>query len=46
MSLLDMFNPEKRKRKFEELKMKLQFNPYYFKEVEALKLKRQLNACM
>jgi len=44
MSLFDIFKPEKSKRKMEELKLTLQFNPLYFKEMEALKLKRDLKA--
>ena len=38
--------PEKNKRKLEELKQSLQFNPLYFREMEALKLKRELNSYM
>lgn len=44
MSLFDIFKPEKSKKKLEELKLTLQFNPLYFKEMEALKLKRDLKA--
>ena len=44
MSLFDIFNPEKSKKKLEELKLRLQFNPLYFKEMEALKLNRDLKA--
>jgi len=46
MSLFNIFNPERSKRKLEELKELLQFNPQYFKEIEALKLKRDLKAYM
>ena len=44
MSLFDIFNPKKSKKKLEDLKLTLQFNPLYFKEMEALKLKRDLKA--
>jgi len=44
MSLFDIFKPEKSKKKLEELKLTLQLNPLYFKEMEALKLKRDLKA--
>jgi len=44
MSLFDIFKPEKSKRKLEGLKESLQFNPHYFKEIEAIKLKRDLKA--
>jgi len=44
MSLFDIFKPEVSKKKLEELKLTLQFNPLYFKEIEALKLKRDLKA--
>jgi len=46
MSLFDIFKPELSKRKWEELKLKLQFNPNYFQELEALKLKKELKAYM
>jgi hypothetical protein len=44
MSLFDMFRPEKRNRKFKELKITLQLNPLYFKEIEEIKLKRELSS--
>jgi len=46
MSLFNIFKPEKSKRKLEELKDLLQFNPQYYKEIEAIKLKRVLKAYM
>jgi hypothetical protein len=46
MSLLDIFRPGKSKRKLEELKVILQFNPEYYKELRALKLKRDANPYM
>ena len=46
MSLFNIFKPEKSKRKLEELKEVLQFNPQYYKEIEAIKLKRVLKAYM
>lgn len=46
MSLLDIFSLERNKRKLEELKIKYQLNPYYFKEVQAIKLKRYANSYM
>ena len=46
MSLFNIFKSEKSKRKLEELKQLLQLNPHYFKEMEALKLKRQLKIYM
>lgn len=42
MSLFNIFKPEKSKKKLEELKLTLQFNPLYFKEIEAIKLKKDL----
>lgn len=42
MSLFDIFNMERRKRSFEELKKKLQLNPDYIREAKALKLEREL----
>lgn len=42
MSIFNIFNPEKAKEKLEELKIALQLNPSYFKEMEALKLERDL----
>ena len=44
MSLFDIFRPEKRKKKLDELKVLLQLNPQYFKEVERIKLKRDTAA--
>ena len=38
--------PEKSKRKLEKLKETLQFNPLYFREMEALKLKRDIRSYM
>ncbi len=42
MSLFGIFRPEKNKRKVEELKQALQFNPEYFKELERIKLNRKV----
>ena len=41
MSLFDIFRPEKAKKKLEELKISLQLNPQYFKELERIKLERE-----
>jgi hypothetical protein len=43
MSLFNIFRAEKIKRKLEELEKTLLLNPEYFKEVKALKLKRDLS---
>ncbi|MHA2182685.1 MAG: hypothetical protein ACXAAH_14790 [Promethearchaeota archaeon] len=40
MSLFNAFRPERNKQKLDELKVTLQFNPEYFKEVEKIKVKR------
>ncbi|MFX0141632.1 MAG: hypothetical protein ACFFDN_48795 [Candidatus Hodarchaeota archaeon] len=42
MSLFDIFKPRRNERKWEELKLTLQFNPNYFQELEALKLQKEL----
>jgi hypothetical protein len=42
MSLIDIFNPERSKKRLKELKKVLQLNPNYFKEAEELKLERKL----
>ena len=44
MSLFDMFKTEKSNRKLEELRIKLQLNPLYFREIENIKLKRVLSS--
>ena len=44
MSIFNMFKPEISKRKWEELKEKLQLNPHYIQETEAYKLKKALKA--
>lgn len=44
MSLFNFFNPEKSKKKLEELKQLLQFNPNYFEDMKAIKIKRELKA--
>ncbi|MHA1915819.1 MAG: hypothetical protein ACW986_11945 [Promethearchaeota archaeon] len=40
---MSFFNPEKEKQRLEELKVRLQLNPLYFREVAALKLQKDLN---
>ncbi|MFX1280573.1 MAG: hypothetical protein ACFFA3_14445 [Promethearchaeota archaeon] len=42
MSLIDIFRPEKNKKRLEELKVTLQLNPQYFNEVKRIKLERDL----
>jgi hypothetical protein len=39
---MSFFNPEKEKQRLEDLQIRLRLNPLYFKEVESLKLKRDL----
>ncbi|MFX0080595.1 MAG: hypothetical protein ACFE94_02480 [Candidatus Hodarchaeota archaeon] len=43
MSLFNIFRPEKGKKKLEELKVTLQINPEYYKELKMLRLKRDAN---
>jgi hypothetical protein len=43
MTLFDIFRPERSKKKLEELKVTLKFNPEYYKELKTLKLKRDAN---
>jgi len=40
MSLFDIFRPERDKKRLEELKILLQINPQYFKELKRIKLKK------
>lgn len=40
MSLIDIFRPEKNKKRLEELKVALQLNPNFFREVKRIKLER------
>jgi hypothetical protein len=42
MSLFDIFRQDKGKQKFKDLKQILQFNPEYFKELDKIKLNREL----
>ena len=43
---MSLFRPEKSKRKLEELKQTLQFNPQYFKDLEMIKLKKEAKTFM
>jgi hypothetical protein len=46
MSFFNISRPGRTKRKLEELEKRLLLNPEYFKEVKALRLQRDIDACM
>ncbi|MFX1280572.1 MAG: hypothetical protein ACFFA3_14440 [Promethearchaeota archaeon] len=44
MSLLEIFKPERRRKRLEELKILFQLNPEYYKYEKKLKLEKEVKA--